>query len=101
MKNKSYNTLGKFMLCFSIIASLLVVFLSFRCGNGYFIENLNNSTFFSSLLSIISSILITIAGFAQKKRYPEYYKYQVASGIIFLSTCLIFDIIPKIIFLIL
>lgn len=97
MEQKSYNKLGKFILSFSIICSLLIIFLSFRGGN--FIENLNNNSFSSSLLSMLAFILITIDGFASKKKYPEYYKYQIAGGIILLSTSLIFDIIPRIIYL--
>lgn len=97
MEHKSYNKLGKFILSFSIIGSLFIVFLSFRSGN--FIENLNNNSFSSLLLSMITFILITIGGFTLKKKYPEYYKYQIASGIILLSTSLIFEIIPRIILL--
>lgn len=95
MEQKSYNKLGKFILCFSIISSIFIILLSFRGGN--FIENLNNNNFLSSLLSMLTFILITIGGFTLKKKYPEYYKYQIVSGLILLLTILIFDIIPRII----
>ncbi|EGT5475387.1 hypothetical protein [Clostridioides difficile] len=94
MKKKSYNKLGKFIVCF-IISSLFIVFLSFIGGN--FMDNLRDNSFSSSLLSMINFILIIIGGFSLKKKYPEYCKYQIVSGIILLLTSLIFDIIPRII----
>lgn len=97
MEQKSYKKLGKFLLCFSIIGSLIIVFLSFKSGN--FIENLNNNSFSFSLLTVLTFIFIIIGGFSLKNKFPEYYKYQIISGIILLSTTLIFDIIPKIIYL--
>ena len=97
MGQKSYKRLGKFILCFSSIGSLIILFLSFKGGN--FIGNLSNNSFSSSLLRVITFILIIIGGFSLKKKCPEYYKYQIISGIILLLTVLIVEIIPRIIYL--
>lgn len=97
MEQKSYKNLGKFLLAFSIISSAIVIFLSFRNGN--FIVNLSNSSFFRTLLFSITCILLILSGIRMKNRRPEYYKYQIISGIILLSISLIFDIIPRIIYL--
>lgn len=97
MEEKSYKNLGKFLLAFSIISSLIIVFLSLRDGN--FIVNLNNGSFFRSVLFSITCILVILGRIAMKNKYPEYYKYQIVSGVILLSLSLIFDIIPRIIHL--
>lgn len=97
MEQKSYKNLGKFILAFSIIASLVIVFLSFRGGG--FIANLSNGSFSNTLMFSIVCILAILGGIGMKNKYPEYYKYQIISGIILLSTSLIFDIIPRIIYL--
>ncbi|SCK03201.1 Uncharacterised protein [uncultured Clostridium sp.] len=97
MDKKSYNKLGKFLLAFSIICSLLIVFLSFTVGD--FIESLKNSSLISSILRSITFSLVIFSGFTLKKKLPEYYKYQVISGTILLVTSLAIDIIPRIIFL--
>ncbi len=97
MKQKSYENLGKFLLAFSIISSVIVIFLSFRNGN--FISNLRNSSFFRTVLFSITCIIIILGGIGTKNKHPEYYKYQIISGIILLSISLIFDIIPRIIYL--
>lgn len=97
MKQKSYKNQGKFLLVFSIITSLIIFFISFSGEN--FLENLIKGSFSRTLLFIITCILLILGGISMKNRYPEYYKYQIISGIILLSTTLIFDIIPRAIYL--
>ena len=97
MEKISYNKLGKFLLVFSIICSLIVTFLSFSGGN--FIESLNNSSLSSSILRSITFTLVIFSGLNLKKKLPEYYKYQIISGAILLVTSLAIDIIPRIIYL--
>jgi hypothetical protein len=97
MEQKSYKNSGKFLLAFSTIGSLIIVFLSFKDGN--FIANLNNGSFFRTLLFSITCILLILGGVGMKNKYPEYYKYQIVSGVILLSVSLIIDIIPRIIYL--
>lgn len=97
MKHKSYKNSGKFLLAFSIISSAIVIFLRFRNGN--FIKDLSNGSFFRTLLFSITCILFILGGIGMKNRYPKYYKYQIISGSILLLTSLIFDIIPRIIYL--
>lgn len=97
MIKKSYKNLGRFLLIFSIIASLIVIYISF--SNGSFIENLEKGNFFRTLIFSITCILIILGGISMKNKYPEYYKYQVISGVILLATTIIFDIIPRLIYL--
>lgn len=96
MKEKSYKTQGKILLFFSIICSIGIIFLSFS-GNGFLI-NLTNSTFLNSIFACITFILCIFSGIQLKTKAPFYYKYQILSGVILLSTILIFDIIPRIIY---
>lgn len=97
MKDKSYNILGRLLKIFSIITSMISIFLSFRGGR--FTENLRNNSFSISLNFTIVCILFIISGFRIKKKYPKYYKYQIISGTILLITVLLLDIIPRIIYL--
>lgn len=98
MGQKSYNNLGKFLLSFSIIASLILVFLSFRGGN--FVGNTMSGGFSSALLFCITCILLILGGISMKRKYPEYYKYQVVSGVLLLATTLIVNIISRIMYLV-
>lgn len=97
MKNKSYESSGKSLLVFSILASISYIFLCFRGGS--FVNNLNNSSLKSTLLFVLTTIFLIIGGLRMKNKYPKYYKYQIFSGVILLLTSLIFDIIPKLILL--
>lgn len=97
MEKKSYTNLGKLLLTFSIICSLLIVFLSF--GSRNFIEDLNNTSISSSILRSITFTFAIFSGFTLKNKLPKYYKYQVISGVILLVTSLATDIIPRIIYL--
>ncbi|MCI6277967.1 MAG: hypothetical protein MR639_14775 [Clostridium sp.] len=97
MEKKSYESSGKTLLVFSILSSMLYIFLCFRGGD--FLKNLNNSSLKSTLLFVLTTIFLIIGGIRMKNKYPKYYKYQIFSGIILLSTSLIFDIIPKLILL--
>lgn len=97
MEKKSYESLGKTLLVFSILSSILYIFLCFRGGD--FLKNLNNSSLKSTLPFVLTTIFLIIGGLRMKNKYPKYYKYQIFSGIILLSTSLIFDIIPKLILL--
>ncbi len=98
MGQKSYKNLGKFLLSFSIIASLILVFLSFRGGN--FVGNIISGDFSRVLLFSITCILLILGGISMKRKYPEYYKYQVVSGVLLLATTWIFDFIPRIMYLV-
>lgn len=97
MEKKSYESSGKTLLVFSILSSILYIFLCFRGGD--FLKNLNNSSLKSTLLFVLTTIFLIIGGIRMKNKYPKYYKYQIFSGIILLLTSLIFDIIPKLILL--
>lgn len=97
MGKKSYESSGRALLVFSILSSILYIFLCFRGGN--FLKNLNNSSLKSSLLFVLTNIFLIIGGIRMKNKYPKYYKYQILSGVLLLSTSLIFDIIPKLILL--
>lgn len=97
MIEKSYKNIGKFLLSFSIISSLIIIFLKFKDGN--FIENLNNVSMSNSIMFTSTCILLIFSGFIMKNRYPHYYKYQISSAVILLATTLLFDIIPRIIYL--
>ena len=97
MIKKSYKNLGRFLLIFSIIASLIVIYISF--SNGSFIVNLGKGIFLRTLFFSITCILIILGGISMKNKHPEYYKYQVISGVILLATTIIFDIIPRLIYL--
>lgn len=97
MEKKSYESSGKTLLVFSILSSILYIFLCFRGGD--FLKNLNNSSLKSTLPFVLTTIFLIIGGLRIKNKYPKYYKYQIFSGIILLSTSLIFDIIPKLILL--
>ncbi|WP_286908515.1 hypothetical protein [Clostridium sp. UBA1652] len=97
MERRSYKNLGRLILAFSIIASVFIVFISFR--NGDFKENLSNGSF-STLIFSLTCIFLILSGVRMKTKYPEYYIYQVIGAIILLLTVLIVDIIPRIIYLI-
>lgn len=98
MGQKSYKNLGKFLLSFSIIASLILVFLSFRGGN--FIGNITNISISRAVLFSVTCIMLILGGISMKRKYPEYYKYQVVSGVLLLATTWIFDFIPRIMYLV-
>lgn len=96
MDGKSYKNLGRSLLVFSIIGSLITFLLSFSGES--FVENLAKGSFSITLMFSIMCILLILGGISMKNRHPEYYKYQIISGIILLITSLIFDIIPRIIY---
>lgn len=93
---KSYETTGKFLLCFSILVSLFLIIITFT--NDSFIQNLPSKDFSISLWTFLGWILCIIGGFSLKNKYPKYYKYQVLSGVILLATLFICDIIPRLIY---
>ncbi|MDU2670858.1 MAG: hypothetical protein E7C49_02500 [Clostridium sp.] len=98
MGQKSYKNLGKFLLSFSIIASLILVFVSFRGGN--FIGNLTSGSISRAVPFSLTCILLILGGISMKRKYPEYYKYQVVSGVLLLATAWMFDFIPRIMYLV-
>ncbi len=98
MERKKYKNIGRFILAFSIIASVFMVFISFR--NGDFKENLSNGSLFSTLIFSLTCIVLILSGVSMKTKYPEYYIYQVIGAIILLLMVLIIDIIPRVIYLI-
>ena len=98
MERRSYKNLGRFILAFSIIASVFMVFISFR--NGDFKENLSNGSLFSTLIFSLTCIVLILSGVSMKTKYPEYYRFQVIGAIILLLMVLIVDVIPRVIYLI-
>lgn len=94
MEKRSYKNLGRSILAFSIMFSTFMVFISFRNGN------LGNENLFSTISFSLTCILLILSGVSMKTKYPEYYRYQIIGAIILLSTVLIVDIIPRVIYLI-
>ncbi len=97
MEIRSYKNLGRFILAFSIIASVFMAFISFR--NGDFKENLSNESLFSTLIFSLTCIVLILSGVSMKTKYPKYYRYQIIGATILLLTVLIVDIIPRVIYL--
>lgn len=92
-KEDHIKNLGRFILTFSIIVSIFTTFISFdngRLGNG----SLSNTIIFS-----LTCIFLILSGVSMRTKYPEYYRYQIIGATILLSTVLIVDIIPRIIYL--
>ena len=97
MQQKTYAKHGKCLFYFSIVASLVVIYFTYFTGD--FIENLSSSNFIATLVFCVANVLLIISGLKMREKYPEYYKYQVKSASVLLMTAIVFDIIPRIIFI--
>ena len=82
MKEKTYKTCGKILLLFTTISCVIYLFCEFN--------NINSTPTSNSFLhTLVINFIIILGGLSLKNKYPNYYIYQVCSGLLILITSLI------------
>lgn len=96
MESKREINGGKIFFIFSIVISILSIYLLFRGGDigknikGWDIS-LTSTVFVVNILNIMGALKL-------KKKYPKSSRYRIYGSSILLLTAIFFDIIPRIIY---